>query len=310
MYGNISEIPTSCLAICFQVDSALRCLSCWMTDWDGISPGNASLTQLDLLVPFCWSWWWGVWSVLLNECLPGRQRRDDVKTWDTCWYEVTRVILVYLLKKKANGRRVLFHCHTLTTALHVLDAICWIVVAEQSQLKRACTSISVFKRKWTSVPLKQVQDCMSDSYIHADVVREARSCRRKKGNSFYFPGKSLSIRRFKRSIVDFCFVEKSKYRLFLTDFCSSAVLLQGHLRDAAEGGNRQRIKGGRFLVIVRHAWIGSQKETVESWGWEKSHLSPVSLHFLMGSSIGCWMWNYYVLFAAIVNMQISIYSCL
>lgn len=44
MYGNISEILTSCLAICFQVDSALRCLACWMTDWDGT--GTASLTRL------------------------------------------------------------------------------------------------------------------------------------------------------------------------------------------------------------------------------------------------------------------------
>lgn len=55
MYGNIAENPTSCLTICFQVEGALRGLSCWMTDWDGISPGNVLLTQLDLLVPFYWN---------------------------------------------------------------------------------------------------------------------------------------------------------------------------------------------------------------------------------------------------------------
>lgn len=58
MYGSIAEIPTNCLAICFQADGALKFLSCWMTKWmslllaarAGISDRSAFLTLLDLLI--------------------------------------------------------------------------------------------------------------------------------------------------------------------------------------------------------------------------------------------------------------------
>lgn len=58
MYGSIAEIPTNCLAICFQADRALKFLSCWMTKrmslllaaWAGISDRSAFLTLLDLLI--------------------------------------------------------------------------------------------------------------------------------------------------------------------------------------------------------------------------------------------------------------------
>lgn len=34
MYGSIAEVPTNCPAICFQQDTALIFLPCWMTKKD------------------------------------------------------------------------------------------------------------------------------------------------------------------------------------------------------------------------------------------------------------------------------------
>lgn len=58
MHGSVAEIPTNCLAICFQADKALKFLSCWMTKrmllllaaWAGITDRSAFLTQLDFLI--------------------------------------------------------------------------------------------------------------------------------------------------------------------------------------------------------------------------------------------------------------------
>lgn len=58
MYWSVSEIPTNCLAICFQADKALKFLYFWMAKWMllvlaawvGISERSHFVTQLDLLI--------------------------------------------------------------------------------------------------------------------------------------------------------------------------------------------------------------------------------------------------------------------
>lgn len=97
MYGNISEIPTSCLAICFQVDRALRCLSCWMADWDGtgtcftdpVGIGTVVLLGLEVRCVNGNAKW----------MVPGRQW-PDFRTWHTCLIDVTGVISICLITKK------------------------------------------------------------------------------------------------------------------------------------------------------------------------------------------------------------------